>query len=510
MMALILCLPLSSADASNVEDNLVIGIQSTKTLAIEPLQPLERDMLSIYDVMYESLITIDDDYMPQPCLADSWEMTGNGKTWTFHLRKDVRFSDGTAMTANDVVATANEILRRAENEDTMTRGYYYNLMYFVKSISAPDEYTVVVKAARSYWGVLYAMTFPVLPATYVSSANPPGTGAYYAETFEPTNYMHLKVNPYWWMNQPQVKEIMVIMSDTPKGVMENYEYARVDTIFTRAIASAQYKSGVNSLALDYRTNQLETLLMNHSSSPLDSIAVRKALRYLIDVDRIASNVYMGMVDRTDTPFIAGTWMYNDNLSRYFVTNKDEALRLLDEDGWADTNDDGYLDRPNKDGESEMLAFRLFVYEEPDNDVRVETANMIADMLEAVGISVTITTLDFDTMSKRLSAGNFDLALVSYAMDVCPDAGFLLMSNNTGNYCRYRSTKMSDLCKDLRTMATFDEYRSKLHEIQAQFAEDCPFLCMFYRCGTVLTRRMYTTTRDVRELELLDGIDTFHP
>lgn len=493
-----------------MEDSLVIGIQSTKTLSIEPLQPLERDMLSIYDVMYESLVTIDDDYMPQPSLAQSWEMTGNGKTWTFRLREDVRFSDGTNMTAHDVVATANEILRRAESEDTASRGYYYNLKYFVKSISASDDYTVVVKASRSYWGVLYAMTFPVLPATYVASANPPGTGAYYVDTFEPTNYMNLKANPYWWKNQPQVQEIMVIMSDTPKGVMENYEYARVDTIFTRSIASAQYKSGVNSLALDYRTNQLETLLMNHSASPLDSIAVRKALRYLIDVDRIASNVYMGMVDRTDTPFIAGTWMYNDNLSKYFLTNKEEALRLLDEDGWADTNDDGYLDRPNKDGESEMLAFRLFVYEEPDNDVRVETANMIADMLEAVGISVTISTLDFETMSARLSAGNFDLALVSYAMDVCPDAGFLLMSNNTGNYCRYRSSKMTDLCNELRTMATYEDYRSKLHEIQAQFAEDCPFLCMFYRSGTVLTRRMYTTTRDVRELELLDGISTFHP
>lgn len=493
-----------------MEDSLVIGIQSTKTLSIEPLQPLERDMLSIYDVMYESLVTIDDDYMPQPSLAESWEMTGNGKTWTFHLKENVRFSDGTYLTAHDVVATANEILRRAESEDTAARGYYYNLKYFVKSISAANDHTVVVKAARSYWGVLYAMTFPVLPATYVASSNPPGTGAYYVDTFEPTNYMNLKTNPYWWKNQPQVQEIMVIMSDTPKGVMENYEYARVDTIFTRAIASAQYKSGVNSLALDYRTNQLETLLMNHSASPLDSIAVRKALRYLIDVDRIASSVYMGMVDRTDTPFIAGTWMYNDNLSRYFVTNKEEALRLLDEDGWADTNDDGYLDRPDKDGESEMLSFRLFVYEEPDNDVRVETANMIADMLEAVGISVTISTLDFETMSARLSAGNFDLALVSYAMDVCPDAGFLLMSNNTGNYCRYRSSKMTELCNELRTMATYEDYRSKLHEIQAQFAEDCPFLCMFYRSGTVLTRRMYTTTRDVRELELLDGISTFHP
>lgn len=153
-------------------DSLVVGIECVKTLAVRPLDPLERDVVSIYNLIYESLITIDDNYLPQPCLAESWEETGNGKTWTFHLRQDVVFSDGTPMTANDVVATAQYILDRANDEATTDKGYYYNLKYFVSKISATDDYTVVVKAARSYYGVLYAMTFPVLPAAMVSSDNP--------------------------------------------------------------------------------------------------------------------------------------------------------------------------------------------------------------------------------------------------------------------------------------------------------------------------------------------------
>lgn len=509
LTALLALSPWHAADATNVEDSLVIGIQLTKTLALLPLEPLERDIMSIYDLVYESLVTIDDDYMPQPGLAESWSETGNGKTWTFQLRENVRFSNGLAMTAHDVVATANRILEMAKREDG-DKGYYYNLNYFVSSITAQGDYTVVVKAKRSYWGVLYAMTFPVLPASYLDYANPPGTGAYCVEAFDPNSYLLLGTNPYWWQMQPQVKEIMVTLKDTQKEVIEDYEYARVDAIFTRAISAAQYKSGLNSLALDYRTNQLETLLINHYVDELSSLNVRKAIRYAIDADKIASTVYMGMVERTDTPMVAGTWMYNDTLGSHFKTNLEEARRLLEEDGWFDTNEDGFVDKPTEKGESENLHLRIFVYEEPDNDVRVETANIIADCLAQVGISTSVSTISFDTMKSRLNAGNFDLALASFAMDVCPDPGFLLMKGNTGNFGRYKSTKMTDLCNELRQQSDFNSFKNKLHEIQALFAEECPFICLFYRSGTVLTRRMYTTARDVRELELLRGIDTFHP
>ena len=78
-----------------LEKSITIGIQCTKTVTIRPLEPQERDMISIYNIMYESLLTIDDDYMPQGCLAKSWEENNSGKTWIFHLRDDVTFSDGT-------------------------------------------------------------------------------------------------------------------------------------------------------------------------------------------------------------------------------------------------------------------------------------------------------------------------------------------------------------------------------------------------------------------------------
>lgn len=505
---LLIMLWLNPAAATNVEDTLTMGMQAPRTASIRPLDPEERDMLSVYNVVYESLIVIDDNYLPSPCLAESWEQSGNGKTWTFHLRTDVFFSDGTEMLARDVVATMEYILERANDTESNTPGYYSNLKYFVDKVSAPDDHTVVVRAKRSYFGLLYAMVFPVLKADQVRDDHPYGTGPYVITEFIPGSYLTLDVSSTWWRNQPQVKHISCVLSDTPSKVIEDYQYARVDGIFTRSIAAAQYKSGANSLAIEYRTNQLEVLLMNHSSSRLASEKVRKAIRYAVDVDEIASSVYMGMVIRTDTPLIPGTWTYNDTLYPYFETNLEKAQILLAEDGWEDSNEDGILDRLDDEGNSVSLRLNLYVYEEPDNNVRVETAQLIASQLAQVGIAVNITTMSMNEVHTKLSAGSFNLVLCSFAMDPCPDPGFMLIQGNSANYCRYKSSHMTELFQNLRASSTQDEYRQYLMEIQQTFAEDCPFLCMFYRAGSVLTRKMYTTTRDVRELYLLKGIESF--
>ncbi len=518
---LTLCLILAAipeAHASNVEQSLVVGIQSNKTARIRPLDPEERDFLSVYDLMYESLVVIDDNYMPQPGLAESWEVSPNGRTWTFKLRSGITFHDGSPLRADDVVATMQYILNRASDEVSANRGYYRNLKYFVSGVSCTPSteqspsLTVVVKAERPYFGLLYAMTFPVLPAAYVEQDNPPGTGAYRIRSFEPGQSITLQRYTGWWKTAPQVESIYFMCNQNPRDVIEDYEYARVETIFTRSIAAAQYRSGTGSLAISSRTNQLEVLLMNHSSSRLADIRVRKAIRMVVDPDSIAGSVYMGMVTRTDFPFIPGTWTYNDALESTFTQNLSEARKLLEEAGWGDSNQDGYLDRLNEEDPTQLVEFNLnlYVYEEPDNDVRIEAANMIQEQLAQVGIIVNITTMTFTGIQEKLDAGSFNLALVSFAMDPCPDPGFMLMTGNTGNYGRYRSNQMTDLFKQLRTCTEQNEYRQKLMEIQQTFAEDCPFICLYYRNGVILTRRMYTVLRDIREGQLLRGIEAFHP
>jgi len=510
-----LLVPADPALAENVGPSITIGIQSTKTLTLRPFEPQERDILSIYNVVYDSLITIDDDYLPQGCIAESWEESSGGKTWIFHLRNDVRFSDGSPLTAADVVASANYILDKARDENITDHGFYSNLNYFVKSFSAKDDHTVVVTAkkgnsdTRYYFGLLYQMTFPIVPASQVSADNPCGSGPYVVSQFQAGDFMVLEANTNWWKTQPYVRQIMISFHDAPKAVIDSYEYNRVDAIFTRSIAGAQYKTGTQSVSMSYRTNQLECLLTNNSSWELTP-AVRKAIRYVIDRKKIISSVYSGMAVLTNFPFYPGTWMYNDGLDSQFTVNLDEARRLLAEAGWEDSDDNGVLDRLDSEGKQRNLRLRFYVYEEPDNDVRLEAANLIAEQLAQVGIECNVEPMTLANVREKLRAGSYDLALIAIAMDVCPDPGFMLMKGNTGNYTRYKSDRMTALCNDLRIEVTQNGYRQKLMEIQSLFAEDCPFICLYYRTGYVITRYMYTTCRDVREYELLRGIASFSP
>ena len=514
-LMILLLFPTDLSLAKTLGNSFSIGIECTKTVTVRPFEPQERDILSIYNVIYESLVVIDDDYIPQGCLARSWENSIDGKVWTFHLREDVTFSDGTPLTADDVVASARYILEKAGDENISDHGFYRNLDYFVKSITAKDSTTVSVtakttkSASRSYFGILYAMTFPVVPASQVSADFPLGSGPYVISRFEAGSFMTLAANPNWWQTQPYVNEITVAFRDSPKAVIDDYEYDRENAVFTRSIAGAQYKSGTSSFSISYRTNQLECLLTNNSVSKLP-IEIRKAIRCVIDRQKIISTVYSDMAVLTNFPFYPGTWMYNSSLDSQFSVNLDEARRLLAEAGWEDTDENKIVDKPGEDGEPQDLILKFYVYEEPDNDVRIKSANMIAEQLAAVGIGTRIEAMTMANVREKLRAGSFDLALVSFALDVCPDPGFFLIKGNSANYVRYKSDRMTSLCQELRKQVTQNDYRQKLMEIQNLFAEDCPFICLYFRNGFVLSRFMYTTCRDVREYELLRGLASFTP
>ena len=507
LLALMLLCP-SAAFATTMDQSLSLGMISVKTVSLNPLAPEEREFQSLTALIYEGLFYLDDDYKPQECLARECNYTSDGKDWTIRLRQDAVFHDGTPCTAYDVEATINEILRLAQEG----RGQYSQLQYIIGSVSVNSADSLKITVKRPYYGVRFALTFPILPRDQVQSSMPAGTGPYKVDQFLPGNALYLSANENWWNGEPEVKTINVSFRATNRELISDYEYNRVDAAITRSASAGQYQTGLTNLNITYRTRQLETLLLNNSSSafPLNDQKVREAVRCAIDFDAIANSVYMGMADRTDTPMPAGTWMYKDNEAAY-AYNPDKARQLLDEAGWkpnpADDNIRHTVVEEKGKPVDKRLRLGLYVYEEQDNSVRVQVAGMIADYLAAVGINVHVETRSFSEVADHLKARNFDMAIAAFQMDVVPDPGFLLMSGNTGNYCGYKSTAMDNLFKKLRAEREFYNYQQLLQQIQDQFAQDCPFVCMWYRCGALLTRKVFTTVRDVREPEILRGIES---
>ena len=509
LAALVLMLSAAPALAGEMDDSLTVGLISAKTQSLNPLLALERDFQSLTGLIYESLITINDDYEPEPCLAASWK-TSDCTGWTFTLRDDAYFSDGTKVTAYDAAATINEILRLAKDETVENKGVYSSLRFVIKSATANDAQTLFIRAERPYYAFIYGMTFPILKESEVAALNPLGSGPYIVQAFSPTNYLYLSLNDYWWGETPTVTEINALFYATNLELTSAYEYNRVDAIITRSVTAAQYHAGVTSVNFDFRTRQLETLLFNLKSYPLENLNIRRAIRYAINVDALANSAYYGMVSRTDTPLPRDTWMYNDGTAalgeNVYAYDPDKARALLEAEGWTDTDGDGTRDIV-KDGAKKRLNLQLYVYEEAENSVRVEVANQIKDMLKAIGINVEVTTMSYARAKEKLNAGSFDLCLAAFQMDSIPDPGFILIGPNVGNFGRYKSDEMNTLFKTLRKTTKQTEYQSCLSQIQTVFARDCPFICLYYRGGSVLTRKVYTNVRDVREPEVLKGIES---
>lgn len=508
VLVLVCCLAVPAQAQYVTDDALHLGIISVATTRVNPLTPVEREFMSVTDLMYEGLMYIDDDYKPQCCLAKEYKYSNNGKTWYFYLRDDVTFHDGTPLTAHDVVATVQEILRLASDENSTNKGRYATLQYFVKSIEANDNQTVIITTNRPNYGFLYAMTFPILKADEVQADNPVGTGAYYLDMYDFSSYLLLSSYSGWWQNTPDYQQILVSLYSTNRELISGYEYSNVDAILTRAITAAQYKTGSTSYNIDFRTTQLETLMMNNASFELQDVRVRQAIRYMLDLDDIVDNVYYGMVTRTDTPLIPGTWTYwSENDAQQF--NMQKAAQLLDEAGWTDFDEDGVRTMVRSDtGKVARLHLRFYVYEEQENSVRVEVANRISDALLQVGIECKVETLTFKEAKEKLKAGSYDLCLAAFNIDFTPDPGYLLISGNNCNYMRYKSTEMDNLFNTLRASLDETSYTAALQSIQTLFWNDCPFVCLYYRNGSVLTRKVFTDARDVREPEVLRGIETF--
>ena len=460
----------AAALATTMDSALSLGMISVKTVSLNPLTSEEREFQSLTALIYEGLYKLDDDYMPQLCLASQCDSTTDGKHWTVRIRPDAVFHDGTPCTAYDVEATINEILRLAQEG----RGQYSQLQYIIGSVSVNSADSLKITVKRPYYGVRFALTFPILPRDQVQSSMPAGTGPYKVDQFLPGNALYLSANENWWNGEPEVKTINVSFRATNRELISDYEYNRVDAAITRSASAGQYQTGLTNLNITYRTRQLETLLLNNSSSafPLNDQKVREAVRCAIDFDAIANSVYMGMADRTDTPMPAGTWMYKDNETAY-AYNPDKARQLLDEAGWkpnpADDNIRHTVVEEKGKPVDKRLRLGLYVYEEQDNSVRVQVAGMIADYLAAVGINVHVETRSFSEVADHLKARNFDMAIAAFQMDVVPDPGFLLMSGNTGNYCGYKSTAMDNLFKKLRAEREFYNYQQLLEQIQDQFA-----------------------------------------
>ena len=511
LIVLLLMLPLSALAKTT---SLNFGIVSPVDATLRPLELNQRDLVSVLGLVYEGLFRIDDDYQPQPSLAFSYEFTNEGRRLIVTLRDDVTFHNGNPLTAHDVVATLDKMYELSGFDGDLNstinleeRGLYYSTFYSLRSWSAQDDRTLLFNLRRGCYGALYALTFPILPASEIEYETPSGTGPYRYDGYEQGSRIWLAVNPNWWQRPPQIRNISASIYPDSESVLAAYDRRDIDVATSRSINASRYSGSYTSFSMSARSRQLEVLLINRANALFQSDEsgqnlVREAISYAIDRSALINSIYQGMATLAYGPLPPGSWLSQESLTadRYDPLM---AASLLDRAGWK-LADDGNRYKNGK----KMNTIYLLVYDEPSSTVRTNAANKLREQLEAVGFSVTVNTRPLEFVQGKLRSGDYTLCLAAFNFDISPDPGFTVTSTGSCNFTRYRSKEMNDLLGVLRKSWTQESYREAMTAILDKFNADLPYLPLYWRASALLTRASFTSARDIRELELLRGIESF--
>ncbi len=275
--------------------DLLIGYVAASGASLNPFLCNEQDLVSLNQLVFESLVTLDDDQKPSPLLADNW--THEDKTWTFTLRSGITFHNGAELTAYDVQATYALFVQMTDSNP-----YSARITQFISSLTAVDDLTVSVEAKYSGMITLYAMTFPVVQSSTLYDDMPRGTGPYWYVSYAIDSSIRIESNPLWWKQQATIGSITSRYYTDSGDAIEGLQTGHVDMLATRNSSAALCKKLANLTSMDYGTTTYEMLVPNlDSDSPMSDVLVRQAVMYAIDRSIIADNAYLDKVTQSEVP-----------------------------------------------------------------------------------------------------------------------------------------------------------------------------------------------------------------
>lgn len=477
----------SAAASGEVRDELIfVNYQD-----IRDLNPhLYAGEMYAQSILYDTLVSITADGY-EGCLAESWDISEDGCTYTFHIRPNVLFSDGEKCDANAILANFNAILENRE------RHTWLEMMNLLVGVSAPDENTFVIEMSEPYYPMLtelgcirpFAMISPncmINSSTKDGVNGHIGTGPYVLTDFVTDEYAVFERNENYWGEAPAIRKITVkVIPDNQTRIMA-LESGEIDLIFGKnmidADAISQYlDSDKFTVGLSDPTSTRH-IVMNTTHEILGDPAVRKALQHATDRQTISDGIFYGLEQPADTLYATTVPYCNVGLKPYEYSTE-TAAQILDEAGWVLGSDKMRA----KDGK--QLALDLLY-----NSDSV-TEKTIAEYLQSeylkLGISMTIHGEEEQSYRDNMKAGNFDMVFnICWGMPYDPQSSLAAMRAPVyGDYAAQQGLEDKAEIDDAITRiltSTDDAERQELYKsVLTNLHEDAMYLPLTYECNKAL-------------------------
>ncbi len=467
--------PTVASTGSGTQGGSLVFIRDGDADLYDPVLNDSNNVIWMIYSVYQGLVKTDVTATGiEPNLAESWEVTEDGLTYTFSIRSGVKFSDGSDMTVDDIVWS----LTRAR--DTEESPWSFTLVN-VTDISAPDENTVELTLAEGQAAILAALA--MFNSTIVSQAwveengedaltgMSMGTGPFSIAEWRTSEYTLLARNEHYWEEGlPYLDEVKVITVPDSNSAILQMQAGEVDGIigqlsipFNR-VAELQGDSNLQVLISPAAYNYFARVNAAYPepNPPFDDPHARLAMAYAIDYERLIDTVQFGIAEPSNSILPRGALYWNpDNVSPTFDLDKAQ------EEMAASTVPDGF--------EAEVLVTS-------GNAQQEAIAIALQDMWAQINVDLVITPLDNAVVNERTTAGDFDVRLGGWTNDMIdPDQilSYFVLPESSGNArTGYLNEESVDLVLKAKVELDPDARQEMYYEVQRLWAEDGPLFYLF--------------------------------
>lgn len=462
-------------------DTLIMGTIGDASNLLPPLAS-DASSTAITSLVYNGLVRYDKDLQIEGDLAQSWDISADGREITFHLRRDVRWHDGAPFTSADVLFTYQLMI------DPATPTAYAEQYRQVSKAEAPDPYTFRVRYDKPLAAALPSWALDICPKHLLEGQDvttsplcraPVGTGPFRFVSWQPGEMIVLERNEDYHEGAAYLRRVLYRVIPDSTTMFLELQSGGLDTM---GLTPLQFARQTETPAFGRRFNKYRypafayTYLGYNLRKPLfQDKRVRQAISHAIDKQELIDGVLLGLGQPANGPYVPGSWPHNPQVKDY-AFDPARAAALLEEAGWIDRDGDGVRERDGK-------PLRFVILTNQGNDQRIKAGEIIQRRLAEVGMDVRLRVIEWASFLKEfIYPGKFDATLLGWTVPIDPDGYNVWHSSKTGpgelNIIGFNNARVDALLEQGRRSLDQDRRQQIYWQLQEILAEEVPYTFLF--------------------------------
>jgi peptide/nickel transport system substrate-binding protein len=456
---------------------LIIGTEADAD-ALNPIASSTVQASDVYGNLFCYLCKIEPDMQSYgPWMAESWEFSDDRLTLIFHLRDDIYWHDGVQMTASDVEYSFSI------HKDPACAWSIIRWLDHITSVTAVDSFTVEVKFDEVYpYQLTDANVFRPLPKhllehippeemrTAEFNRNPVGNGPFKFKRWVPQQYIELTANDDYFLGRPHLDRVIWKVVPDRTNLLTQLERGEID-FYHHFPPEAYERLSKNPNLKIYRfPSRSYTYVAWNLRNPLFANRnVRRALNMAINRQEIVDQLFYGLGKPAPGPFLPFIWAYDPDLKQ-LPYDPERSKRILAEEGWEDTDGDGWLD---KDG----LKFEFTMKTNENNTQRKDITIVLQDKFKDLGIKVNPVYREWTMFVSEVQGRDFDSVVSGWSTGIKADLTTYWHSKSIDdkfNYVGYSNPRVDELIDLAKMEIDRDKAKELWSEAQQLIVDDAPY------------------------------------